>query len=512
MPSLLDVSTLEIPPPPARLAGSWRLRLTIALHPDLRRIGDRFEVDDDDDLTLALSRSAPEFRAPLGRSVGPLADPHLSRAPLRLVRRRGGVVVARAGSKTALRVGAATDAETLHIDDAALQRGVALTLAERVILLLQRIPVVDEDLPKYGLVGESAAIHRVRREIAAVAGLHMPVLIRGESGAGKELVARAIHTASPRAARPYVSINMAALPPSIAAAELFGHARGSFTGAVQARDGYFREANGGTIFLDEVSEASLEVQAALLRVLETGEVQAIGGGAARRVDVRVLAATDAHLEPMMAAGTFRPALFHRLAAYELAVTPLRERREDIARLFAHFLEGELRRAGRAELFERIAVNSAAWVPPTLIEALLASAWPGNVRELSNVSRRVAAVLHADADIHELIDGLRGAPIDGVSAAEEAPSPAHFSDAALLAALEDNAWNISATARTLGLSRTTLYARIRRASEIGIAKDLTRAHLAELRARHGDDLEAMAAEARVSVRALQLRLQAVDLGE
>ncbi len=503
--------------------------MTIALHPDLRRVGDRVDLSTaETGAFTSISRLEPRFHTPDGNPTGPLADPHISRSPLLLQSRGDGVHITRDGSRTTLRIGGAeANIEAVTIDADALARGVSITLSDRVVLLLQRTSCVDLNPPKFGLVGESTAMLEVRQRIAEVAGLPIPVLIRGESGSGKELVARALHAGSPRAARPYLSINMAALPGQVAIAELFGHARGSFTGAVQARDGYFRQASGGTLFLDEVGEASLEIQAALLRVLETGEVQALGGGPTRRVNVRVLAATDALLERMIEQGSFRTALYHRLAAYELMVPPLRERPEDIPRLFVHFLESALARSERIELFERIAADAAEPLPVALMERLLAHSWPGNVRELHNLARRVAATLCSQGDVREIVAPLVAATPRGVTAqpcappaAPAAPSTASprpragdsasFSDAALLAALEDHAWKISKTARALGISRSTVYTRIRRSKDLRIAGDLPREQLIELRDRHGGDISAMAAEARVSVRALQLRMQALDL--
>src|SRR4029077_13886298 len=167
-----------------------------------------------------------------------------------------------------------------------------------------------------------------------------PVLISGESGTGKELVARAIAAAGVRAGRPFVAVNMAALPPSTAPSELFGHRAGAFTGAARQRSGFFAQADGGTLFLDEIATAGLDVQAMLLRALETGETQPLGGESSERVDVRVVAATDEDLHRAMREGRFREALYHRLSACEITLTPLRERRDDLGRLLLHFVRNE----------------------------------------------------------------------------------------------------------------------------------------------------------------------------
>lgn len=495
-----------------------RVMLTVAMHPSLRRVGDRVDL-----VGLAggveLSRRSPEFRTTDGRATGPLGDPYLSRSPLLLrTGAAGSVVIDPMGAGSGVTVDGARVTAPLTLSDERLARGVVLELGARVVLLLHAVVGGDAPTPKYGLIGESAAIQRVRREISLAAGLQVPVLIRGPSGAGKELVARALHAASPRAARSYVAINLAALNPGTAVAELFGHVRGSFTGALASRPGYFGEADGGTIFLDEIGEAPIEVQAMLLRVLESGEVQPLGGAPTRRVDVRVLAATDANLEAAIESGAFRPALLHRLAGQELVVPPLVERLDDVPRLLVHFLEHELRRAGQSELFEALARDTSGRLPPALMVQLLRYTWPGNVRQMSNVARRLVGALLADSDVLAAVAGLvatagERAPRAVATEVTEADDPqtgAQISDAELTAAMRANDWQIAATARQLGVSRNTLYARMKRTGQVRKARDLPRAELAELYRREGGDLAAMAGQLGVSLRALQLRLRELDL--
>ena len=198
-----------------------------------------------------------------------------------------------------------------------------LLLAGRIVLVLHPMPPAPaREVEGLGLTGDSAAMAQVRADVRRVADLEVAVLLRGETGTGKELVARAIHRRSPRRSRPYLAVNMGAIPPALAAAELFGAARGAFTGADQRRTGYFSQAHGGTLFLDEIGETPPEVQVLLLRALETGEIQPVGAEAPRRVDVRVLAATDADLEAAIAAGRFRAPLLHRLNGYEIRLPAL----------------------------------------------------------------------------------------------------------------------------------------------------------------------------------------------
>jgi DNA-binding NtrC family response regulator len=229
-------------------------------------------------------------------------------------------------------------------------------------------------LAEHGLVGESAAIQAVGRRIAALGPIVMPVLILGESGTGKELVARALHAESPRARAPFLPVNCATLRGDIFLSHLFGHERGAFTGAVERRAGIFREAAGGTVFLDEVGELSPEAQGALLRVLERGEIHAVGGPRPVHVDVRVLAATHRDLPAWVTTERFREDLFYRLREAVITVPPLRDRLEDLPLLVEH-----LRVTLNAQ--RNLAVEA---VRPTALACLAAEPWPGNVRQLRAV--------------------------------------------------------------------------------------------------------------------------------
>lgn len=229
------------------------------------------------------------------------------------------------------------------------------------------------------LIGQSAAHQRLLEEIAVVGNSELTVLITGETGVGKELVAQALHAASPRAARPLISLNCAALPETLVESELFGHVRGAFSGAVTDRRGKFELANGGTLFLDEVGELSLAVQAKLLRVLQNGQLQRLGSDREHQVDVRVIAATNRDLAHEVRAGRYRADFYHRLSVYPLVVPPLRERGHDVLLLAGCFLEQNRSRLGLGSL--RMDADAQA--------ALLAHDWPGNVRELEHLVGRSA---------------------------------------------------------------------------------------------------------------------------
>jgi formate hydrogenlyase transcriptional activator len=234
------------------------------------------------------------------------------------------------------------------------------------------------------IVGESPAWHQVLALVSAVAPTSSTVLIVGETGTGKELVARAVHDASPRRERPLVKLNCAAISPGLVESELFGHVKGAFTGALTGRTGRFELADGGTIFLDEVGELPLDTQVKLLRVLQEREIEPVGSSETRRVDVRVIAATNRNLEQEVAAGRFRADLFFRLNVLPIRVPPLRERREDL-RLLVYFF---------VDRFARQMAKPIDAVAPETLERLLAYAWPGNVRELQNVIERAMVLTHS----------------------------------------------------------------------------------------------------------------------
>ncbi len=231
--------------------------------------------------------------------------------------------------------------------------------------------------PEQRMVGRSPALLEVFKTIGRVAGSDVPVLITGESGTGKELVARAIHAASPRAAGPFVAVNAAAIPRELLESELFGHERGAFTGATESRPGRFREASGGTLFLDEIGDMPAELQAKLLRVLQSGEVTSVGGKRAEVMDVRILAATHRDLDAGVRDGRFREDLLYRLRVVPVEIPPLRERPEDIPVLVEHFM-----RRYAAELG-----TQARFLSDAAVEHLAAHDWPGNVRELENAIKR-----------------------------------------------------------------------------------------------------------------------------
>ncbi|MEZ6067080.1 MAG: sigma-54 dependent transcriptional regulator [Planctomycetaceae bacterium] len=335
--------------------------------------------------------------------------------------------------------------------------------SERVRLIRRNIALsrrLDERFGFEGVVGTSPAMHRVIEQLRNLAAADTTVLILGESGTGKELVARALHQNSPRKNKPFVPLNISALPESILESELFGHEQGAFTGAASKRIGKFEHANGGTLFLDEVGEMPMETQIKLLRVLEDRKITRLGSNDEKGINVRLLAATNADLKAMVEAGTFRRDLYYRLSVVSISLPPLRERRSDIPLLIDHFLKEFQERMGKR--VEGITKRAR--------QALTAYDWPGNIRQLRNVVEGMLALdMDGVLDIDDLpeeiaplsteeevlpstnangADGLIGRPLDQVEA--------YY----IARALELTEGKREETAKMLGIGERTLYRKLK----------------------------------------------------
>ena len=312
-------------------------------------------------------------------------------------------------------------------------------------LELENLLLKDAAVPR--LVAASPAMRPVLDLIARVAPSHANVLVTGEHGTGKEVVARTLHAASPRAARPLVTVNVGGLPEGVFESEMFGHESGAFTGAIAERAGRFELADGGTIFLDEIANVPPAQQARLLRVLQTGEFERVGSSRTRRASVRLISATNADLAAEVAAGRFREDLLFRINTVEIRLPPLRERREDMSALAAEFLARHAQRYGKTlDGFE-----------PDAMEALLAHAWPGNVRELEHAIER-AVLLARGARVNAADIGLTRRE-GGGSAAFEQLTLDQAERELIRRALKRHDGNVTEAARSLGLSRSALYRRL-----------------------------------------------------
>jgi two-component system nitrogen regulation response regulator GlnG len=506
--------------------------LTILGHPQIQRVGERAALLDlSSGREMLLSRTEPEFSPPGELAPRPLAVPYLSRRPWLLrPAAGGGVTLLRGDSPMSLAANEEPVGSEASFSAAEVDRGVVLLLAGRVVLLLHRFrPVFPDSLPRYGLIGLSDSFLDLCRQVARVADLDVPVLLRGESGTGKELVASALHRASSRRDRPFLALNMGALPASLAAAELFGASRGAYTGAEHARRGYFRRAHGGTLFLDEIGEAPQEVQPLLLRALESGELQPLGSEETARVDVRVVAATDADLEQAVAAGRFRAPLLHRLGGYAIRLPPLRERRDDIGRLFFHFLREELAVVGEERRLADAGPDAQPWPPAAWIARFAAAPWPGNVRQLRNVARALAidsrgagedaAETQLPSAIEDLLreerlpaapERMAAPPVPPTPARAVFRSPQDVSEEELLAALAAHRWQPREAARQLGISRPSLYFLLDTFPGTHKAMDLSGEEIAAAGERCGGNQREMAAMLQVSEPGIRRRMKQLGL--
>ncbi|TMB15522.1 MAG: sigma-54-dependent Fis family transcriptional regulator [Deltaproteobacteria bacterium] len=329
--------------------------------------------------------------------------------------------------------------------------GDADEVADAVACLLRAAPIGGRRPPRAataageplgGLIGRSGAMDEVRALIRMAASTEAQVLIEGETGTGKELVARAIHALGRRAAGPFVPVNCAAVPETLAEAEFFGHTRGAFTGALQERPGMLQLADRGTLFLDEVEDLPAPLQAKLLRAVQDHEVKPLGATALRRVDVRIVAASNRDLWGMVEAGEFRRDLYYRLRVITIRLPPLRLRREDLPQLVEHFVAR----------FNRAHGTTFAPPSPTALRSLTAHTWPGNVRELENA---LEALL--------VFAGATGAGLDDVLSRQTAAPTGLVLDerTRILHVLEAHRWNRQRAAAALGISRVTLWRRMER---------------------------------------------------
>jgi two-component system nitrogen regulation response regulator NtrX len=309
----------------------------------------------------------------------------------------------------------------------------------------------------YSMIGNSPPIRELKQQIGIAAPTSGWVLITGENGTGKELVARAIHSQSRRSDKPFIEVNCAAIPEDLIESELFGHEKGAFTGATGKRKGKFDQAHEGTLFLDEIGDMSLKTQAKVLRILQEHKFERVGGERTIEVDVRVIAATNKNLEEEIRTGNFREDLFYRLNVLPFHVPPLRERRQDIALLAEHFLRAYCRKEN-AEIKQ---------LSPEVLQALSTHHWPGNVRELKNLIERLVIMTPGERiDLAALPAELRGGGDSGeelriaLECDNYKQAREEFEKEFIRTKLEENDWNVSRTAEVIGLERSNLHRKIK----------------------------------------------------
>ncbi|CAN7413758.1 sigma 54-interacting transcriptional regulator [Pseudoduganella sp. LjRoot289] len=528
------------------------LALTVLWHPDASRIGEQY-LDGSGDRVIELGRFMPMFSRP-GKDRLPLGYGGVSRQPLRIVRTpAGGVEITPPDSRMIVELDGAEVQGVQSLDAERLAEGAVLGLGRAVLLCLHWAACLPRNNPVNGLLGVGSAAIMMREQIRGAAQTNMPVLLLGETGSGKEVAARAIHAMGPRAAAPLVAVNMATLNESLAAVELFGAAKGAYTGAQTARTGLFGEADGATLFLDEIGNTPSVVQPMLLRVLESGDYRPVGSQGDRRSSARLIAATDQDVY----GGAFNHALLRRLESYVIPMTPLRERREDIGVLILHFL------AEAGAMPEEF--------PFALASDCACYDWPGNVRQLAQTVRRALlslrmgevpalssltrsltspqgsaarlAGLGSVASAAIAGAGAAGAGVSGDGAAAAGSGsvsgagygavspgrtiPVEATDSAappelrrgrrampdhdeVLAAMDGNGWRILSASQALGISRPTMYKLLEEHPLIRRPERIAEEELRSAMAANGGAVDRCAAQLKTPAEALRRYLGALGI--
>ena len=522
--------TLIIPgPPPTKQVKALVPTATIIFHPDVQRIGEEAPLMGLAKLfTQEISRLSPEFSPVSSNQKKSLGDPYISRKPLTLSVVNGGLMISKPADLTGnITVNGRLLVNEIFLISEEWRNGIVLSLCNRVVLYLHHQPSrADTPTIKHDLLGESSTTDNVRQAINRVSDLNVPVLIRGETGTGKELIAQAIHKCSQRTLQAFIPVNVGAIPESLAISELFGTKKGAFTGASKDRAGYFQQADKGTLFLDEIGDAPEQVQVALLRTLETGDVTPVGGTGSIHVDVRLIAATDVNLEKKISDNQFRSPLLQRLAGFEIRIAPLRKRREDIGRLLIHFLAKELNNLGDSAHLENTPHNTSFWASVFAKAGLYD--WPGNIRQLKNIAQQLAIYnrnsdyLNLPEHIDEMLSphsiktepAIEVLPInsstDTPQSTQPSPTPRRkpstVTEKELLTALEQQRWDLKGTSKLLNISRAALYKIIDNTPSVHTAGDYSVEELKAAFQKTEGNLDRMVDELKVSKAALKRRLK------
>lgn len=485
------------------------LCLTIIWHPELERIGEQTIVTGQ---SLHLSRYHPLFCQPEQPGL-PLGHGGISRSPLELsIDVQGSVTIAVPAGRMLVELDGKEIQGNHYVQPDQISNGAILGLGRAVLLCLHWLTVLPKHNAIEGLIGVGSSTQKVRDLIRQVATTDATVLLLGETGTGKEVVAQAIHSLSMRKHKPLVSVNMAALNDDLAAADLFGAAKGAYTGAQTARNGFFQEAEDATLFLDEVGNAPTSVQPMLLRVLETGDYRPLGATKDLTTTARIIAATDQDLY----GGGFNPALLRRLESFVINLPPLRNRREDVGVLIAHLMQ--------SPSLANIANKNLSF---TLLTQFATYDWPGNIRQLRHFLKRV--LLGIAANEPPSFSSLIDIPLQRITYSAEPtnaylpPTPSstekqtrkklnELSDEDVIKALEANEWNIQSAAQALGISRPSMYKLIEANSKIRRVEKISVEEIQQAWKAANNDLEVCASILKTPAEALRrnLRGQGIEL--
>lgn len=492
------------------------LGLTIVWHPDASRIGEQFIAGSGSGV-LEVSRYLPLFRRPGGEGIA-LGHGGISRDPLKLLRdAENGVQIIPSASRMVLELNGEELLAPTSLSAEQIADGQILGLGRSIILCLHWMRCLPKNNPVAGLLGVGSHAIVARDQIRQVAGTDLPVLLLGETGTGKEIAARAIHALSLRASSALVTVNMAALNEALAAADLFGAVKGAYTGAQTARKGLFAEAEGATLFLDEIGNTPASVQPMLLRVLEGGDYRPLGAQQDQRSTARLIAATDQDLD----SDHFNQALLRRLESFVIHMPPLRARREDIGVLMQHLLSSHTQ-----------AATLGLSLPHSLISDFARYDWPGNIRQLAHVLKRVMLALQmGEVPLFESLVKIspdritssfmssaalsaRTAAAASVTAPVAPTAPrkklTELSEADVLTAMQENDWTIQAAAQQLGISRPSMYKLLETHSQIRRVEQIAVEEIRSALAASDGDVERCAALLKTPSEALRRHLRGLGL--
>jgi two-component system, NtrC family, nitrogen regulation response regulator GlnG len=489
-----DDATLTIGPAGRRappLRGFIVPALTILWHPDLERVGEvtpltaALETDDTD-----LTRTQPAFFVPGSIIRRPIDHLAMNRNPVLRLTLRGGDLVLEPGiANKKVELEGEPFVQPRRLDRAELRRGLIFTVGRGFAFCIHEIQFPISRAQDLGLLGGSDAIEKVRREITGVPDDETLVFLRGESGTGKELAARALHESSGRSKGPFITINAGTLNASTAASVLFGHERGAFTGATDAKPGYFRAAHGGTLFVDEIGFMPYEVQPHLLRVLQDSCVPPLGSPRQQKVDVRVIAATDLPLEKAVNEGLFVRSLYNRLInGVTIKLPPLRKRREDIGVLLVHYLRQQFGGSAKLQRIQASHADGTGWLSPQTVATIASSALPANVRDLQGLAKALRSCVGTGAPDTSVVVAERLALFNELASTptSPAPSPGDKNVRDLAAALQATGWDRKRAVKLLDISKATFYRDLKAHPDVHrLFKLSTRKLARELEACGGD---------------------------
>lgn len=524
--------------------------LTILYHSEVARIGEQaYLFDLNQHKTCYLARNRPEFTDLEAKQYRGLADPYISQSqPILLHTNEQGILTITPSTRLPCKINNQKISQpfTIHYRD--LEPGLVITLANRVVLLLEltraQFGQLKTEKNQYNMIGISDGIIDLQRniqKILKVTHLNPSILIQGETGTGKELVANAIHRAHKnRHTKPFIAVNMATINESLAEAQLFGATKGSYTGSISSQQGYFKMADGGTLFLDELGDTPLAIQPKLLRVLQEKEIMPLGAKSALPIDIQLICATDANLEALAEQGLFRPQLTQRVSEYTIQLPPLRARIADIGVLLIYFLQQELA-VFKAELL--LQQTQPAWLTAAIVSELACYHWPGNIRQLRNVVRQLVIngydqpTLQLPDSVQQLLNRTVADPLDSavkistgsktvaspsssdlqsktVSTPKQTNSkkikPSEISNQQLSQALEDNGFDYKAAAQTLGISRSSLYYLIEQHPDFCLPNQLSKAMIIAAAKQCPPTMQQLALALKVNKRSLIRQLKSLEM--